>query len=138
MNLDRVTIQQLVFPPKDPLLSPLPLYRNMTIPSLLMSFRSAEYGARFQCTGGRGIFSLRLSHPHCSICSFRYVSVPSIAKAQRASWSYTEGCGDELFMQLPLFSKNCCLLQMPQHATPQDHLAHCGTLAREQQQPVRQ
>ena len=39
--------------------------------------------------------------------------------------------GDELFMQLPLFSKNCCLLQMPQHASPQDHLAHCGTLVRE-------
>ena len=23
------------------------------------------------------------------------------------------------------------LLQMPEHASPQDHLAHCGTLARE-------
>ena len=55
-----------------------------------MSFRSAEYGA-FQRTGGRGISSLTLSRPHCSICSFRYFSVPSIAKAQRASWSYTKG-----------------------------------------------
>ena len=56
-----------------------------------MSFRSAEHGD-FQRTGGRGISSLTLSHPHCSICSFRYFSVPSIAKAQRASWSYTKGC----------------------------------------------
>ena len=39
--------------------------------------------------------------------------------------------GDELFLQLPLFGKNCCLLQMPEHASPRDHLAHCGTLARE-------
>ena len=39
--------------------------------------------------------------------------------------------GDELFLQLPLFSKNCCLLQMLEHASPQDHLEHCGTLARE-------
>ena len=33
-----------------------------------------------------------VSRPHCSICSFRYFSVPSIAKAQRASWSCTKGC----------------------------------------------
>ena len=124
MNLDRVAIQRLVCPPKD-LLPPLPLYRNLTIPSLppppppprlkrsllnteagkhwqflrILSssaivsnvLRSAEYGA-FQRTGGRGISSLTLSRPHCSICSFRYFSVPSIAKAQRASWSYTKGC----------------------------------------------
>ena len=36
---------------------------------------------------------------------------------------------DELFLQLPLFGKNCCLPWMPEH-DPQDHLAHCGTLAR--------
>ena len=39
--------------------------------------------------------------------------------------------GDELFLQLPLFDKDCCLPQMPEHASLQDHLAHCGTLARE-------
>ena len=26
--------------------------------------------------------------------------------------------GDELFLQLPLFGKNCCLPQMPEYASP--------------------
>ena len=85
MNLERVTIRPLVFPPKE-LLPPLPLYRNMTISSppfkknitkemfpkyrgrhtlivpndtfvqlLVMFLRSTEYGA-FQRTGGGEVY----------------------------------------------------------------------------------
>lgn len=124
MNLERVTIRLLVFPPKDflPPPLPLPLYRNMTFPSrpftllkrcllnteeakhwqflryfrqvqlLVMSSEAPSMAGAFQRSGGRGISSLRLSHPHCSICSFRFFSVPFISKAQRSSWSYTKGC----------------------------------------------
>ena len=58
------------------------------------------------------------------------VYLPSPRHRERAG-CIQKDAGDELFLQLPLFSKNCCLLQMPEHASSQDHLAHCGTLARE-------
>ena len=56
--------------------------------------------------------------------------LPSPRHRERAG-RIQKDAGDELFLQLPLFGKNCCLLQMPEHASPQDHLAHSGTLARE-------
>ena len=58
------------------------------------------------------------------------VYLPSPRHSERAG-RIQKNAGDELFPQLPLFGKNCCLPQMPEHASPQDHLAHCGTLARE-------
>ena len=56
--------------------------------------------------------------------------LPSPRHRERAG-RIQKDAGDELFLQLPLFGKNCRLLQMPEHASPQDYLAHCGTLARE-------
>ena len=58
------------------------------------------------------------------------VYLPSLRHRERAG-HIQKDAGDELFLQLPLFGKNCCLPRMPEHASPQDHLAHCGTLARE-------
>ena len=56
--------------------------------------------------------------------------LPSPRLGERAG-RIQKDAGDELFLQLPLFGKNCRLRQMPEHASLQDHLAHCGTLARE-------
>ena len=58
------------------------------------------------------------------------VYLPSPRHRERVA-RIQKDAGDELFLQLPLFDKDCCLPQMPEQASPQDHLARCGTLARE-------
>ena len=94
-----------------------------------MSFRNAEYGA-FQRSGGRVISSLTLSHVVAYAVSGTLVYLP-LPRHRDLARRIQKDAGDELSLQLPLSGKNCCLLQMNEHASPQDHLAHCGTLERE-------
>ena len=93
-----------------------------------MSFRSAEYGT-IPLTGGRGTFSPRSSHSHCSIGSFSF----SVAKAQLevVLVIYQRVLELNYFYSFLCLTKIALLFRCLNMHLRTISLAHCGTLARE-------